>query len=371
MNMRGYGAQLGAQLRALTVQASDFARWWWDELLGLMPERWQRHLRHLGNSLIIELDEQQAAFGLGNLAQAEPLESLGLEALLGTGGLSEASLARATQAAQVILLLPAEHALRKTLVLPLATEGKVDNVLRFEMDRYTPFTSEQVYFGHRQLRHSGSRERIEIELSLVQRDYLDPLLAALGRLGLSPDVVSLRDSADSAGNLINLLPARRGLAGRQGWRKRLRAVWVPLLVLGVLAWPFYRQSQELQELQAEVLQLKDQVEQARGLGSTLEELHSSRAFLQRQQAIAPQPLLLLDELTALLPDNTWLSRFEDDGRSLRLDGESAEASNLISLLESSPLLENVRFASPVTANPNTARERFSLVADVSRSEVQP
>ncbi|MOA51550.1 hypothetical protein D3C78_1747130 [compost metagenome] len=56
---------------------------------------------------------------------------------------------------------------------------------------------------------------------------------------------------------------------------------------------------------------------------------------------------------------------------MRLDGESAEASSLISLLESSPLLENVRFASPVTANPGTARERFSLVADVSRSEVQP
>lgn len=371
MNMRGYGAQLGARLRPLLAQVGDFAIWWRDELLGLMPERWQRHLRHLGNSLIIELDEQQAVFSLGNLAQAEALETLGLEALCGDGGLREASLARAAKAAQIILLLPAQHALRKTVGLPLATEGKVDNVLRFEMDRYTPFSSEQVYFGHRQLRHGGSRERIEIELTVVQRDYLDPLLAALGRLGLAPDLVSLRDSADSAGNLVNLLPASRGLAGRQGWRKRLRVVWVPLLVLGLLAWPFFLQDRELQALQDEVLQLKDRVEQARGLGSTLEQLQSGRDFLLRQQAAAPQPLLLLDELTALLPDSTWLTRFEDDGSSVRLDGESAEASSLISLLESSPLLENVRFASPVTANPGTARERFSLVADVSRSEVQP
>lgn len=66
-----------------------------------------------------------------------------------------------------------------------------------------------------------------------------------------------------------------------------------------------------------------------------------------------------------------MTRFQDNARGFRLDGESGEASALIGLLEGSALMENVRFASPVTSNPTTQKDRFSLVADLSQAEPAP
>ncbi len=365
MSMREYASVMASRIQVWLAAVGEFGRWWWDELLGLLPEPWQRHLRQLGNSLIIELDEQHANLSFGNLSSAEPLQQVSLEQLRSTQSWpDEAARVRAAKAAQIILLLPEQHALRKVVSLPLATEGKLDNVLRFEMDRYTPFNGEQVYFGYRQLRHGRSRERVEVDMIVVQREYLDPLLNALIQVQLPPSIVSLRASSDAASNLINLLSGKRGLASGSGWKgRRLSSALVLGAILLLLIGPFYQQQRHLQRLQGEVQQLKVRAEQARGLGGTVESLQSNRDFLLSQQAMAAQTLLLLDELTALLPDTTWLNRFEDNGSSLRLDGESGEASALISLLEGSALLKNVRFASPVTTSPGTSRERFSLVAE--------
>ena len=56
---------------------------------------------------------------------------------------------------------------------------------------------------------------------------------------------------------------------------------------------------------------------------------------------------------------------------MRLEGESAEASSLIGLLEGSQLLHNVSFASPITSNPRTQRDRFSLLAERRPSGERP
>ena len=49
---------------------------------------------------------------------------------------------------EVILCLPADKVLTRTLTLPLATEENLREVLAFQMDRQTPFTVEQVYYDY-------------------------------------------------------------------------------------------------------------------------------------------------------------------------------------------------------------------------------
>ena len=80
---------------------------------------------------------------------------------------------------------------------------------------------------------------------------------------------------------------------------------------------------------------------------------------------------MLSELTQLLPDHTWLTRLEMNQQRVRLEGESAEASSLIGLLERSQYLHNVSFVSPITNNPRTQRDRFSLQAEHRPAGEQP
>lgn len=374
MNGRSIWALLGSRARALVTVGDKLWNWWLAELLDLIPERWQRHLHRRGNLLLIEVTEQSLCFRYGSSGTAEIIARIPLNE---DGGLSEVSSepldAWANRADQIILLVPEQRVLRKIIALPVATEARLENVLRFEMDRYTPFTSEQVFFAYRVVAREREQHRIQVELLVVQRDYINPLLASLAEANVQPGIVTLREALGGwSGATLNLLPASsRAGQGKRGRNRRLQVAMAVLLLAVLLGSPFYQRQQTLTRLQSELQQLKARTAESRGVGIELERLETSRAFLLEQQRQTSRLLLLLDELTTVLPDHTWLMRFEDNGNSFRLDGESAEASALIGLLEQSSALENVRFGSPVTSNPSTAKERFSLVADRSKAEPVP
>ena len=213
--------RLSTTADVLRSNARRFWTWWTQELIGLLPEPWLQRLRQRGATLLIELDGNQCQLRFGSYASAEVLASAPFEASGELPAMLAAPLkARAAKADQVVLRLPAERGLRKVVSLPAATEASLGNVLRFELDRHTPFSSEQVYFGYRILKREADRQRLQVELQLVPKVYLDPLLAQLASLDVHPGRVSLSvadDSEQASAGWIDLLPAsRRG--ARASWR---------------------------------------------------------------------------------------------------------------------------------------------------------
>ncbi len=83
-----------------------------------------------------------------------------------------------------------------------------------------------------------------------------------------------------------------------------------------------------------------------------------------QKTGQPASVELLEELSQRLPDDTWLFRVEVRDGKVHLQGTSTTASALIAELEGSLFLENVRFASPVTQDGASGRERFHLSASI-------
>ena len=78
------------------------------------------------------------------------------------------------------------------------------------------------------------------------------------------------------------------------------------------------------------------------------------------EAAAMRPLPVLRELTDLLPTDAWLTTLSFDQKGVELTGQAAAASALIPLLENSPRLERVEFASPVTRGRD--KEQFRIRA---------
>ena len=56
---------------------------------------------------------------------------------------------------------------------------------------------------------------------------------------------------------------------------------------------------------------------------------------------------VVDEITRLLPDDTWLLELEVRGDEVQMRGETPNAAQLVGLLEASKRLHNARFRSPV------------------------
>lgn len=367
MNNRLQLARMGALAERLGGLAERFWQWWSEELLGLIPPRWQQRLHQRGNLLCVAMDDDQCRIGYGNFNQLETVASAQVE----DGGewpsfITEPLLARAPKADKVVLLLPPGKVLRKIIGLPSATEAGLENVLRFEMDRHTPFSSEQVYFGYRIIERDRARQRVQVELLVVLRDYLDDLLRRLDGLGVHPSVASLGGGGDGwSGNGVNLLPGSRKRERRRDWRtdRRLQAVAVLVVLALLVAFPLLRQQREVARLTEALEAPGAAAERAAKVRDELKLLEAGSSYLRERQAQAPAILLTLNELTGLLPDTTWLSRFELSGERVRMEGESGEASALIALFEQSQNLQNVSFASPITSNPRTQKDRFSLLAE--------
>jgi general secretion pathway protein L len=74
----------------------------------------------------------------------------------------------------------------------------------------------------------------------------------------------------------------------------------------------------------------------------------------------------LKELTQVLPPSVWIWNLKCSGREVEISGFADSASELIPLLDKSPLFEKVEFSSPVTKErerrgmADKERERFKI-----------
>ena len=102
--------------------------------------------------------------------------------------------------------------------------------------------------------------------------------------------------------------------------------------------------------------------QVAALRDELDARREAMALIAGVRTAAPSMVELLEEVTRVLPDGTHLYRLQVARGDVNLHGSSSAASSLIGILEAVPYLEGVRFASPVTRDGATARERFHIVA---------
>ena len=79
---------------------------------------------------------------------------------------------------------------------------------------------------------------------------------------------------------------------------------------------------------------------------------------------------LVDEVSRILPDHTWVSRLDISATELQIQGQSEASSSLIAIVEASPYFENASFSSPVVQVQGTDADRFHLSADVVRRPEQ-
>lgn len=76
---------------------------------------------------------------------------------------------------------------------------------------------------------------------------------------------------------------------------------------------------------------------------------------------------MLDRLSELLPDHTYLTDFRLDGTELQIGGVSREVNSLVPLLERSGLFVDVAFQAPTTRLLDRPGDRFSIQMRIGRS----
>ncbi len=277
--------------------------------------------------------------------------------------------AQAAGAEEVILQLPPDQVMQRDLTLPLATEDNLREVLGFEIDRLTPFQRERVSYDHIGLARNPSEGTLSVRLYAVQRGKLEALLARLQALGIQPTAVTVKDPEGGSERPLlpvvpNFLEGPRQPVRITPMRRLARistGVMLALLVVAAIL-PLWNQQRHIRALESALASVQPEVQQSRKLSSELSALADDYRFLVQRRQAAERPLSYLNELSRVLPDDTWLLRLEVDERHVGLQGESKDGSKVLSLIENSPLFQETRFAAPVVRISSTDTDRFNVQA---------
>ena len=351
-------------------QLAAFWRWWTGELIALVPER----LASLGGAARVPLVSLTA----NELVLIEPASALGPDSRVDFAVLDEAARRDATRRllehagetrSRVRLCLEPAEALVRRVRMPAATEENLRQVVAFEMDRLTPFRADDVYFDCRVLSRDAAAGMIVVQLALARREIVDAKLQRLRALGTEVTGITVRDERGQPADL-ELMPSD-AMAGRASSHERyivFGAVALVVVLLGAaLGVPILHKRQAVVSGFPVLDRAQRDAESTDNIAHDLEKQVADYNFLLAKKHSTYPVLALLEEVTRLLPDNTWVQQVDiktvGKTREIQVSGEAPSSSKLIEIFETSPILHNAQTRGTVTRGSQPNLERFMIVAE--------
>lgn len=342
----------------------DFWTWWSGEIYAILPENLRDAIAQRRQKLFLETQGEQLQLSLGSWGSQREILQISLTAP------ADASERLPRDAQQIVLLMPESKVLTRSLTLPLAAEENLREVLGFEMDQHTPFQATRVYYDSIVTKRDVERQELRVDLVYSPRSDVDTLLEAISKYDLNVDVVTSRDRDGSNLSAINLLPQELRRSRRVGIHRvnvALAALCTLLLAVAIVL-PIVQKNQALVLLDEQVKAAAAEARDGNELRRDLEKMADASRFLFEKKRSELMAVQLVDEVSKILPDHTWVTRLDISTTEMQIQGQSEASASLIALIEASPLFENVSFRSPVVQVPGTDEDRFHLSADVVRSE---
>jgi general secretion pathway protein L len=263
------------------------------------------------------------------------------------------------------ITLPPNRILRKVLGLPAAAEEGLRQVLEFQMDQHTPFSVNQVYFAHQIVARDFERAQLTVELWATPRNAVDAAIKTLGGEGAAVRAVFVQDSSTAVAP-INLLPIAGGKktsvlrSGINPWLASL----VVLLALAAVTVPVVIKREAVVQMLPWVEKGRQAAEMVDSMRRGLEVRVVQHNFLLEKRQMLPTVIQILEELTRILPDDTWVQVLDVKGKELQIQGETASSVRLVGLFEQSSIFRDASFRSPLTKGQISGTERYQLTVQI-------
>ena len=95
-----------------------------------------------------------------------------------------------------------------------------------------------------------------------------------------------------------------------------------------------------------------------------------RILERRKHDVAPS-VIVLDAVSQILPDDTYVTALEIEGDKVRISGVTRDAPPLIALMERSNRFARATFFAPTTRSPSDQGERFHIEANIQPLQPSP
>lgn len=261
---------------------------------------------------------------------------------------------------RVVLVVPSNAGLQRDVELPLAAEAHLAAVCANELERWTPWRPDQAVFSVKVLERSETEGKVLIELVAVPRFVFSRSAELLKDNGLLL-VGLLRERPDQSPQFMEVEPESgnsRKLLRRARVASILTACGVVLLVAGAFAYKLIT----IEALERRLVEIGGEVEEAQKLAEAAKKLTYQVRYADDVKLGGASPIMVLNELSELLPDDCWLEAMSMEGDKLTIQGRARDALALLPLLNSSGRFQDVKFESEVIRDAEAGLETFNISA---------
>jgi general secretion pathway protein L len=261
----------------------------------------------------------------------------------------------------VLLRPPPGATLEKHHVVPTATRRELNQLLRHELARITPFAAEDLFWRWDGRPKPTDRSRTDVTLTMVPKSAVSAALDTLAKAGIRPRFIETGTAErpqllavdDAAGHTTGQVLAR-------GMACACACLAVIVLILPVLL-----QELALHSTNTAIDDLQPVIRQVEALRRGMTADGAGRALLAQEMTRTGDVLQILATVTRILPDDTYLTDFSLHDRQMILGGRSAAAARLITGLSNDPNIRDAAFAAPVTRIEGATTDVFSIRAGIT------
>jgi general secretion pathway protein L len=279
-------------------------------------------------------------------------------------GTVPAGLAAKLKASRAELVLQPARFMFRPLELPRRAGEFLDGIVRSQVDRLTPWSAAEAAFGWSPPADAGN-DRIVVTVAATARALVTPLVEAVAGLGADSIVVSTR--AQSPGGATAAIKVyEHTVRGALEVSRVHRALVAVLVVAGLFAGAAVTAQvvvgSDLEARQDEVARRIATRRIAMRAGDTSRD--STLAGLERRKHETPSSVIVLEALSHILPDHTYVTELRIAGDKMQVTGVTRDAPSLIRLIEQSSHFTRATFFAPTTRSPSDPGEQFHIQAQI-------
>jgi general secretion pathway protein L len=271
--------------------------------------------------------------------------------------------AAALKGSQVELEMRPERFFFRALELPRRASEFLDGIVRAQVDRITPWTASEAIVGWSKPTDIAS-DKISVTIAAAPRAQVIPLTQTIGGLGVKSIFVSTAlPGTGKAAITVFEQSAAGALEVRHMRRLLLSGLVVSALLAGLAVAADVAIGNRLESLQNDVSR---RIAERRGIIRAGNDAvtNSALARLSRRKNQTPATVIVLEALSKVLPDHTYVTELRVEGDKVQVVGITDDAPSLIRLIERSPHFSRATFFAPTTRAPSDPGDRYHIEARI-------